>query len=102
MYGLVGRITYANKEFWVEYDLDVLLQILYGYRVHVVDRYRTSNRELLNAEIPAVVPNDDMASNLLPLKGSVELLVESSIKTECEFPDRACEFEVVEPILESG
>lgn len=99
MNGVVGLVCRRDEKLWVEDAAVTVSDVLDAHRIHVVDDGTTRNIVAFDAEITAAIADDDVVTNLLPLSGGVELLVDPTIKPKGRVAHRASQREVAEALM---
>jgi hypothetical protein len=99
MYGIVGPVSGCYQVIDVQNELCAVSNVVNGHWIHVVNKQLTVDLVAFYAEITAIVAHDYVFSDLFPLSGSVELLVEIPIEAESRDADIAFEGEIVESLF---
>jgi hypothetical protein len=82
-------------------DVVVTVHDVVGYHgIHVVDYWSIEDLIARDTKIGSFVSCDDDMADLLPLSGSIELLVQVSLLIKCRSTDGSNKLEVFEPISE--
>lgn len=87
MDGVVRALARGDQVLGVKHPIGPTNKVLGRHRVDVVHEDLTPDVMSRDSEITAVVTDDDELANLLPLAGSVELLVDPAIEAEGRLSD---------------
>jgi hypothetical protein len=55
----------------------------------------------LNPQVATIISKDYKVSQCLPFFGSIEPLIEDSVKSECVFANLTVQLKIIEPLFES-
>ena len=69
------------------------------HRVHMMDYEPVMDLITLHSEVTAVISNNYLVADVLPLPGGVEFLIDVAIESECGLPDLTVECEVAITLL---
>lgn len=97
----MGVVSRADQIFWIHQVIGSVENIVFGYRVHVVNDHPTVNVVTIDSKITTVVSNYEFVSKTLPFSSLVELLVQISVESESVFPNVTIgQLQILEPLLE--
>jgi hypothetical protein len=98
--GVMGSVSYGDEIVGIENHRIVVLDCTHRHRVDVMNVDAIVNLVPLDAQIATFVSNDDLMTNVPPLRRDVKLLVDVTIETKCAPTNLAMKSEVTVSILE--
>ena len=99
MNSVVRPVCCGNQIIRVENKIIRVLEVLRRDRVNVMNQDSVMNVVAFNSQITTMIFCDYVLSKLLPLRGSIESLIEVSVKPKSWVPNRSWKLQVVETIL---
>lgn len=96
---VVGGVTGANQVFGIEQKVGAVGDVACQNRIQVVNQNPAVNIEAFHAEVTAVVADNNLVAELLPFVGTVEGLIQISVKAEGFSSDAAVQLQISESRL---
>lgn len=100
MNGVVCVVRHADEKLGIDDGTVTLDEICQSHRIHVMDDDLVVNVVAFDPEIAPVVSSDHEVADLLPLTGSIELLIDPTVGTERRLRDSSTESQVTVPFFD--
>lgn len=101
MDGVVCRVCRGDQILWVQDSRITMHDRFHLHRIHVVNQNIAVNLIAVDTKVATIVANDDEIPDISPFPGSIERLVDVTVKAEALPPDRPLESQISEAIFES-
>ena len=90
----------CNQVLRIKQEITTGFNILRKNRIHMMDKYFSTDVISVNTQVTSPIPQNHKIPNRLPFLGSLKLLIDKPVKTECFLAYRTIKLQVSKPFLE--
>ena len=98
---IMSFVRDGDQILWVEEVVRTVQNILRRQWIHMMNRWVSSNREIMVCHVETIITGDNFKTNVPPLSAMIKTLVKTSLRAEGLGADLSGEVEIVKALLES-